>query len=242
MDVPNWVDDWTSWYESEHRMIIAGASYNSVNADRVAVLDMKSGEVKELPRLPARRYGPGVVVDGDEVYITGGLDCSLIVYYTNITQNNRWTTLPTMPTATYTSIISVDSDHIYVFGGVPNGTLTQIYNKHTQQWSRGATMPAGCSMSNGGCIKEGNKFTIITADTMMEYNSNDNTWKVVKQYEPYGGHRASAVSYKGDILSCGIHKKNKILRYDADSDDVWVETDIDVSDIAGGRYLFIVYF
>ena len=246
MKVPDWVDGDTSWYASEHRIIIAGAGYYSVNADRVVVLDMKSGEVEELPRLPAARHGPDVFVDGDEVYIIGGGDCSHTVtnnvYYTNITQNNGWTTLPTMPTVTRNSVISVDSDHIYVFGGVPDDTLTQIYNKHTQQWSRGARMPADCSMLKGRCIKEGNKFTIITADTMMEYDSNDNTWKIVKQYKPYGGHRASAVSYKGDILSCGIHKKNKISRYDADSDDVWVETDIDVSDIEDERSLFRVYF
>ena len=208
---------------------------------------MKLRQVKELPRLPAARHGPDVVVDGDEVYIIGGGDCSHTVtnnvYYINITQNNGWTTLPTMPTVTRSSVISVDSDHIYVFGGVPDDTLTQIYNKPTQQWSRGATMPAGCSMYRGRCIQEGNKFTIITDDRMMEYNSNDNTWKIVKPYIPYGQYNGtSAVSYKGDILSCGIHKENKISRYDADSDDVWVETDIDVSDIEDGRYLFKVYF
>ena len=145
-----------------------------------------------------------------------------------------------MPTATCGSVISVDSDHIYVFGGDRDDTLTQIYNKHTQLWSRGATMPARCNMYKGRCIKEGNKFTIITTDTMMVYNSNDDTWKVLKQYKPYQHYAVSAVSYKGNILSCGIHKKNKISRYDADSDDVWVETDIDVSDIANGRYLFKV--
>ena len=246
MDVPDWVDDATSWYASAHRIIIAGADWLSDNADRVAVLDMKSRGVKELPRLPAVPYGPGVVVDGDEVYIIGGENRSWAaantMYYTNITQNNGWTTLPTMPTATSSSVISVDSDHIYVFGGDDDDTLTQIYNKHTQQWSRGARMPAKCNMYRGRCIKKGHKFTIITVDTMMEYHSTDNTWKIVKQYKPYGGYRASAVSYKGDILSCGIHKKNKISRYDADSDNVWAETDIDVSDIEDGSYLFKVYF
>ena len=248
MNVPDWVDRYTSWYASEHRIIIAGAYSSRVNADRVAVLDMKSRGVKELPRLPAARYGPGVVVDGDEVYIIGGLDSSRTVtntmYYTNITQNNGWTTLQTMPTATCEPVISVDSDHIiYVFGGYPDATLTQIYNKHTQQWSRGATMPASCNMDKGRCIKEGNKFTIITRDTMMEYKFNDNRWKIVKQYKPYEYwlNPTSAVSYKGDILSFGIHKKNKISRYDADSDEVWVKTDIDVSNIENRRYLFKVY-
>ena len=172
MNVPNWVDSWTSWYASEHRIIIAGAHYTCENADRVAVLDMKSREVKELPRLPAVRCYPGVVVDGDEVYIIGGGDSSWTVtntvYSTNITQNNGWTTLPTIPTATRSSVISVDSDHIYVFGGNRDATQTQIYNKHTQQWSQGATVPAKCNMFRGRCIKEGNKFTIITEDTMME--------------------------------------------------------------------------
>ena len=242
MKVPDWVDNCTSWYASEHRIIIAGAYYNRVSADRVAVLDMKSRGVKELPRLPAARCFPGVAVDGDEVYIIGGFDRSgnatNTMYSTNISQNNGWTTLPT--TTAFGSVISVDSDHIYVFGGGSSDTQTQIYNKHTQQWSRGATIPARCNMYRGRCIKYGNKFTIITTDTMMEYNSNDNTWKVVKQYQPYEGNRASAVSYKGDILSCGIHKENKISRYDTDSDDVWVDTDIDVSDIANNNYLFKV--
>ena len=247
MNVPDWVGDMTSWYASEHRIIIAGALYNSVNADRVAVLDMKSRGVKELPRLPAARSWPGVVVDGDEVYIIGGWDRSgnavtNTMYYTNITQNNGWTTLPTIPRATCSSVISVDSDHIYVFGGYSDYKLTQIYNKHTRQRSRGATMPDECDMFRGRCIKEGNKFTIITRDTMMEYNSNDDTWKIVKRYEPYGQHNTtSAVSYKGDILSCGIHKKNKISRYNADSDDVWVETEIDVSGMANESCLLKVY-
>ena len=245
MHLPDWVGFNTSWYAYAHRIIAAGATSDRVNADRVAVLDMKSCRLKELHRLPAARGQPGVVVDGDEVYILGGQDSSRTVtntmYYTNITQNNGWTRLPTMPTATYRPVISVDSDHLYVFGGVPN-TQTQIYNKHTQQWSLGATMPARCDMYNGKCIKEGNTCTIITDDTMMEYHSNDNKWKVVKQYRPYRRYSTtSAVSYKGDILSCGIHKKNKISRYDPDSDDVWVETDIDVSDIADQRYLFKVY-
>ena len=244
MNVPDWVDGWTSWHASEHRIIIAGASRSSVNGDRVAVLDMKSRRVKELPRLPAARGRPGVVVDGDEVYIIGEGDnpwnVTNTMYYTNITQNNGWTTLQTMPTATSGSVISVDSDHIYVFGGYLGFKLTQIYNKHTQQWSREATIPAECDMFRGRCIKEGNKFTIITVDTMMEYNSNDDRWKIVKQYKPYQHYSVSAVSYQGDILSCGIHKKNKISRYDPDSDDVWVETNIDVSDIEDECYLFKV--
>ena len=246
MNVPDWVDGHTSWYASEHRIIIAGATRSSVNGKRVAVLDMKSRTVKELPRLPAARQWPGVVVDGDEVYIIGGQDwpatATNTIYYTNITQNNGWTTLPSIPTATSGSVISVDSDHIYVFGGYPDLTPTQIYNKHTQQWSPGATMPAICDIDRGRCIKKGNKFTIITADTMMEYHSNNDKWKVVKQYKPYGQrYTASVVSYKGGILSCGIHKKNKISRYDADSDDVWVKTDIDVNDIAYNNYLLKVY-
>ena len=246
MNVPDWVDGHTSWYASEHRIIIAGATRSSVNGKRVAVLDMKSRTVKELPRLPAARCWPGVVVNGDEVYIIGGQNwpatATNTMYYTNITQNNGWTTLPSIPTATSGSVISVDSDHIYVFGGYPDLTPTQIYNKHTQQWSRGATMPAICDIDRGRCIKKGNKFTIITVDTMMEYNSIDDTWKVVKQYKPYGQrYTASVVSYKGGILSCGIHKKNKISPYDADSDDVWVKTDIDVNDIAYNNYLLKVY-
>ena len=242
MNVPSWVDDWSSWYASEHRIVIAGAE-NIVNGDRVAVLNIKSRRVKELRRLPASRNNPGVVVDGDEVYIIGGLDsywdATNTIYYTDITQNNGWTTSPTMPTATSASVISIDSDHIYVFGGDTDDTLTQSYNKHTQQWSRGATMPSGCNMNRGRCIKEGSKFTIITADTMMQYHSNNDTWKFVKQHTRYGGY-TSVVSYKGDILSCGIHKKNKISRYDSDSDDLWVETNIDVSDIADKDYLFKV--
>ena len=243
MNVPEWVDKFSSWCASEHRIILAGAGPDSVDADRVAVLDMKSRGVKELPRLPAVQGCPGIVVDDDEVYIIGGFDVSgtdkNTMYYTNITQNNGWTTLPSILTATYGSVISVDSDHIYVFGG-DGDTLTQIYNKHTQQWSRGATIPARCYMDRGRCVKEENKFTIITDKAMIEYNSNDDTWKIVKQYKSYGWS-SSALSYKGDILSCGIHKKNKISRYDPDSDDVWVETDIDVSDIEDDRYLFKIY-
>ena len=244
MNVPDWVDDVTSWYASEHRIIIAGGFYMD-NSANVAVLDIKSRRVKELRRLPSTQGQPGVFVDGDEVYIIGGWDstgstATNTTYYTNMTQNNGWTTLPTMPTATSASVISADSDHIYVFGGYPDRTLTQIYNKHTQQWSRGATIPARCNMYRGRCIKEGHTFIIITADTMMMYSSYFDIWSVAKQYTAYGLHTL-AVSYKGDILSCGIHK-NKISRYDPYSDDVWVETDIDVSNMAYQSHLFKLSF
>ena len=90
MNVPDWVDGCTSWYASEHRIIIAGAVWHCGNTARGAVLDMKSRGVKELPRLPAARSTSGVVVDGDEVYIIGGGDRSLsatnTMCYTNITQ------------------------------------------------------------------------------------------------------------------------------------------------------------
>ena len=150
MNVPEWVDEFLSWCASEHRIIIARARPDSVDADRVAVLDMKSRGVKELPRLPAVQGCPGVVVDGDEVYIIGGFDVSgtdkNTMYYTNITQNNGWTTLPSILTATYGSVISVDSNHIYVFGGYSDYKLTHTYNKHTWHWSRGAKIPAECYM------------------------------------------------------------------------------------------------
>ena len=244
MHIPDWVDDLTSWYASGHRIVIAGASHSGANADRVAVLDVKSQDMRELPRLPQAWCKPGVVFDGDEVYIIGGKDRSWTatntMYYTNITQDNGWTTLPAMPTATYASVISVDNDHIYVFGGGLYDTLTQIYNKHTQQWSQGATIPAECHSHIGRCVKERNGFTVITEATMMKYHSNDDTWKIIKQYERRGGY-ASAVSYKGYILSCGIHKKNKISLYDPDSDDVWVEIDINVKDIANESCLIKVY-
>ena len=75
----------------------------------------------------------------------------------------------------------------------------------------------------------------------MEYNSNDNTWMIVKKFRSCGAHLSVNVSYKGDILACGTHKKkNKILRYDPDS-DVWVRTDIDISDIKDPLYFFIAY-
>ena len=98
---------------------------------------MKSLGVKELPRLPAVRIMPGVVVEGDEVYIVGGRNSSWTykntMYYTNMTQNNGWTTLPTMPTATCGSIISVDSDHIYVFGGDTDDTTNTHKSGHEEQ-------------------------------------------------------------------------------------------------------------
>ena len=47
MHLPDWVDVNTSWYAYAHRIIAAGATSDRVNADRVAVLDMKSCRLKE---------------------------------------------------------------------------------------------------------------------------------------------------------------------------------------------------
>ena len=241
MNVPDWADLYTSSYASENRIILAGAS-TKMNGNRVAVLDIKSKKVKELPRLPDARMYLSVVVDDDEVYIIGGWDSSCTWTYTNtmycsnITKNIGWTRLQNMPDFTVGSIISADRDHIYVFGGYGQ-MATQIYNKHTKQWFFGEPMPAACNMYNGRCLREGSRFTIFTRYIMMTYHSTDNRWEVIKEYTPYDGFSLAVVSYKDDILSCGIHK-NTISSWDG---HVWAETDIDTSDITRKDLLFKIY-
>ena len=248
MCVPYWVDAGTSWCACDSRIIIAGATGDDDDADKAAVLDIKAKTLKELPRLPAALHRPTIVANGDDVYIIGGTSiatCAAVstMYHASIAQNNGWTKLPNIQFYAHAAVASCDSDNIYVFcdGDVKQ---THIYNKHTQRWSHGTAMPlpTACMLYDGGCIHEGRKITIITTKAMLTYDTNDDSWEVVIEFPSYNLFSASAVSYKGAIVACGIHKENIVSSYNPESDELWEETDINVSDIMDEQYLFKILF
>jgi N-acetylneuraminic acid mutarotase len=106
--------------------------------------------------LPAPRFGAGVAVAGNKLYVIGGSDDTLqakdtlFVYDPAQPAGSRWQTKASMPTARVYLAAATVNGVIYAAGGLP-GSFTDLntveaYNPATDSWSTVAPM----SIARGG--------------------------------------------------------------------------------------------
>ena len=251
LKVPNWCDEYTSWYPTGYKVVVASAR-NVADSRRVGILDLRLEFNLELPEMPLPRQWPGVAVFRNKLCIIGGCNtmhlCQKTMFmYDDISLTNcKWSKCAELIQEVSYPITACYNNMLYVFGGYRNmdfgGThylRVQIFDTVTNRWSLGKEMPHGCALDEGRCIQQGNVCTIITSTACMEYNIVTDSWKVFGTYtsvSPYD--RCSAVSYKGDILVTGVHDARFVWRFDSANPRAWVKTDIDISDISGHEFLF----
>ena len=106
--------------------------------------------------LPAPRFGAGVAVAGDKLYVIGGSDDTLhamdtlFVYDPALPAGSRWQTKAPMPTARVYLGAAAVNDIIYAVGGIPGGltdlNTVEAYNPGTNAWTTLAHM----SVARGG--------------------------------------------------------------------------------------------
>ena len=115
---------------SDGRLVVIGGRCYGRCSNEVRYYDIANDSWSKGQSLP---YGVGchtTVVDGDDIYVIGGVDVNNVIRY----RNGRWQTLSPLLNNRHYHIAMLDDNCIYVYGG-DNRTNCECYDILTDQWS-----------------------------------------------------------------------------------------------------------
>ena len=115
---------------SDGRLVVIGGSRSNVSySNEVRYYDIANDSWSKGQSLPYAVGGHTTVVDGDDIYVIGGIVNKVIRY-----RNGTWQTLSPLLNNRYCHIAVLDGKCIYVYGGY-NRTDCECYDILTDQWS-----------------------------------------------------------------------------------------------------------
>ena len=226
MNIPEWVDDGSSVASHKERVVIVGRWNRGDGDKRALLLDMTDNtKVTQLPDLPEPRYGTGVVLSDNDVYVVGGGNRNIgrynsTVYFLSL-GNDAWQTKRSMSRAVESSLVIQHQQCIYVLGGYNRGIQSSVtqYNIKDDTWKQCSDMPVACTSEEAGVVVHEGRINVITGDKCLMYADDTDTW-TVKQYNSLGdsvnafvrSRQICVVVWNGDTYS--------MMSYD-DVDNVW---------------------
>ena len=222
MNIPEWVDDYSSVASHRQRVVIVGA-WNDRGVDkRALLLDITdSTKVTQLPDLPEPRCNTGVVLSDNDVYVFGGCNNKsrelTSVYYLSL-GSYAWQTKKSMSHAVQCPLVIQHQQCIYVLGGI-NKTSVSQYNIQDDTWKRCNDMPVACGSTVAGVVVHEDRIKVITVDKCLMYDDDTDTW-TVKRYNKLGD-AVNAFVRRGQICAAvqdGV--TYSMMSYD-DVDNVW---------------------
>jgi N-acetylneuraminic acid mutarotase len=203
--------------------------------DRVYMLDEEVGAWVPRAPMPTARSGGGAGVIDGKIYVAGGRPprgSDLAVYDPSA---DEWTALPDLPTQrNHLGVAAIDG-RLYVaggrFGGGVGSEMTdvlEIYDPRTNEWSRGAPLPAPragvASVAANGCLYliggEGNDADPRGIfDRNEVYDPGTNTWRALAPMpEPTHGLTGGAylngwIHVPGGATARGVSGPNVTVRH-----------------------------
>ena len=132
-DLTNYYFNWSPTVNetSDGRLVVIGGWWSNEScSNEVRYYDIANDSWSKGQSLP---YGVGyhaTVVDGDDIYVIGGVHVNKVIRY----MNGRWQTLSPLLNNRHCHIAVLESNCIYVYGGV-NRTNCECYDILTDQWS-----------------------------------------------------------------------------------------------------------
>ena len=235
MNIPEWVDDGSSVASHKERVVIVGG-WNK----RALLVDMTDNtKVTQLPDLPEPRWGTGVVLSNNDVYVVGGVNnrcCLSSVYYLSL-GSDTWQTKKSMPHAVRDPLVIQHQQCIYVLGGYNYSVQSSVsqYNIKDDTWKQCNDMPVACDSDEAGVVVHEGRIKVITVDRCLMYADDTDTW-TVKRYNKLGD-RINAFVRRGQI--CAVVQNGRtfsMMSYD-DVDNVW-KTEHEKIDKVWGTGLF----
>jgi N-acetylneuraminic acid mutarotase len=127
--------------------------------------------------MPTARYGSGVAVVHDLIYVIGGYGGATVNESFDPT-NNQWSTHATMHTPRTHLACAAFNDKIYCFGGNigdNDSAVTEMYDPETDKWQTLAPMPVSRS-GHSAIAVDGGIFVIGGSDRNERYAPQTNTW------------------------------------------------------------------
>ena len=241
MNIPEWVSNYSSVASHRERVVIVGGRNGRAADKRALLLDMTDNtKVTQLPDLPEPRYGTGVVLSDNDVYVVGGINnrgCLSSVYYLSL-GSDAWQTKKSMPHAVSSPLVIQHQQCIYVLGGFDNSGIQSFvlqYNIKDDTWKQCSDMAEGCRSDVAGVVVHEGRIKVITVDKCLVYADDTDTW-TVKQYNKLGD-AVNAFVRRGQI--CAVVRNYptfSMMSYD-DLDNVW-KTEHEEIDNAWCTWLF----
>ena len=225
MNIPEWVDGYSSVASHRKRVVIVGGWNNGSGDKRALLLDMRDNtKVTQLPDLPEPLCYTSVVLSDNDVYVVGGYnnrsDYLSSVYYLSL-GSDAWQIKKSMPHALRSPLVIQHQQCIYVLGGYINGYQSSVsqYNIEDDTWKQCSDMPVGCDREETGVVVHEDKIKLITVDKCLMYADDTDTW-TVKQYHKLGD-RVNAFVRGGQICAAVENDGTySMMSYD-DVDNVW---------------------
>ena len=234
MNIPQWVDKYSTVASHRERVAIVGGGDNRAADERALLLDMTDNtKVTQLPDLPEPRYSTGVVLSDNDVYVVGGINnrgCLSSVYYLSL-GSDAWQTKKSMSYAVQWPLVIQHQQSIYVLGGYNNGHQSSAsqYNIKDDTWKQCSDMPVACSSDETGVVVHEGRIKVITVDRCLMYADDNDTW-TVKRYNRLGntvnafvrrGQICAVVWNYGQICAGVLNDLTfSMMSYD-DVDNVW---------------------
>ena len=225
MDLPEWVNGYSSVASHRNRVVVLGG--RNVDVDkRALLLDMTNNTtVTQLPDLPEARDSTSVVMSDDDVYVVGGSNnngaCVSSVYFLSF-GSDVWQTNKSMPHEVHRPLVVQHQQCIYVLGGYNNNenqSFVSRYDIEDDTWKQCKNMPVACCNYVSGVVVHENRIKVITVDKCLMYADDTDTW-TVKYYNKLGD-AVNAFVERGQICAVVCNGDiHSMMSYD-DVKNVW---------------------
>ena len=225
MNIPEWVDIGSAVASHRERVVIVGELNNGAADKRALLLDITDNtKVTQLPDLPEPRYGTGVILSDNDVYVVGGYNNRgylSSVYYLSL-GSDAWQTKKSMPYAVHSPLVIQHQKCIYVLGGYykycEQSSVSQ-YNIKNDAWKQCSDMPVACSSADAGLVVHEDRIKVFTVDKCLMYADDTDTW-TAKQYNKLGD-KINAFVRNGQIYAVVRNGGAFSMMSCDDVDNVW---------------------
>ena len=242
--IRQWVNDDSAVASDGDRLVIVGGRSLGAGDKRAVSIDMKDNPIEtQLPDLPEPRYGSGVVLSNNDVFVVGGYNRTSrhlrSVYYLSL-GSDAWQAKKSMPLAVSNPLVILHKQCIYVLGGQGVDYSRQCsvlkYNIEDDTWKRCMDMLVLCDSHVAGVVVHEGRIKVLTVDKCITYADDINTWSDIKRHSKLGD-KVHAFVRSGQICAAVQNGDTySMMSYD-DKDKVW-ETEHERIDQAWRAKLF----
>ena len=236
MDIPEWVDEYSTVALDGKRMVIVGGGWTGTKRALLVDMTCNTKVTKEqgftapelptsLPDLPVPLADTGIVLSHNGLYVIGGyddkrVDCNSVYYFSPGIYT--WQTRNSMPHSLSCLLVVQFKRFIYVLGGFDidgnmQSTVSQ-YSIEDDTWKECRDMLEACTSKVAGVVVHENRIKVITKDRCMIYDDDTDTW-TVQQFDDLGGG-INAFIKRGKIWAVVRNGTYRLMTY-VDVDNVW---------------------